>query len=166
MPDGTLGPEVKEIQPRYVLLTAGCPGQLSARQQATGGATVWTMAKYSTIHGTLNGLGVHVELVVATTAVKAIELRVSYLPLGLRLMPVEPMFRNTGAGSPQEREKIFDLDREAAMRIGGNLLVGPAATITRVHLMSVTYADGSVWHPSNAEACTVEPNRVMEVAAR
>jgi hypothetical protein len=52
------------------------------------------------------------------------------------------------------------------MHVNGDLMVGPAATITRVHLISATFADGSVWHAANANACSIEPNRVLPVDAK
>jgi len=88
------------------------------------------------------------------------------MPLGLRRVPVAPETTNAKDDSPQERAKTFNLDREAAMKIGGDLLVGPAATITRVRLISVTYADGSVWHPSSEDVCSVEPSKYMLVEAK
>jgi hypothetical protein len=149
---------------------AGCPGQLMARQQASGGATVWTTA-YEDRGDKADwivrprGLGIHVEFAGSKTPVKALELRVSYLPLGLRSMPAANL-TNGVERAPQEKAKTFDLDREAAMRVGGDLLVGPAATITRVHLMSATFADGSVWHASSADACSVVPSKFMLVEAK
>jgi hypothetical protein len=171
VPTVMTGPEAKLLQPRYVLLGAGCPGQLQARQQATGGAMVWTTAledqgDKAAWTAKPSGLGIHVEFAGAKTAVKALELRVSYLPLGLRRMQVAPTVTNAVEKSPQERAKTFNLDREAGMRIGGDLLVGPAATVTHVHLVSATFADGNVWHAPSDDACTIEPNRVMEVAAK
>lgn len=162
-----LGPTGK-VLPGYVILGAGCPGQLTARQQATGGATVWTTALEDQDNSApwiakQTGLGIHIDFSGAKGAVKELELRVSYLPLGLRRMPAAPMVLTT-AVSPQERAKTFNLDRDAAMRIDADLLVGPAATITRVHLMSATFADGTVWRAPNQEACTIEPSRVMLVA--
>jgi hypothetical protein len=81
-------------------------------------------------------------------------------------MQVAPTVTNAVRAQPQERAKTFNLDREAAMRIGGDLLVGPAATITRVHLVSATFADGSVWHAPSDDACTVVPSRRMLVASK
>jgi len=163
---------VKLGTPARALLTSGaCPGQLAARQQATGGATVWTTAyedrgdKADWI-ARPRGLGIHVEFRGAKSAVKALELRVRYLPLGLRRMPVDPGVANVAGRSPQERAKTFNLDREAAMRIGGDLLVGPAATITRVQLLSATFADGSVWHASSEDVCSVAPSLYMPVEAK
>lgn len=154
--------------PAYVILGAGCPGQLQARQQATGGATVWTAALEDQNDNapwiaSQTGLGIHVEFAALKTAVKALELRVSYLPAGLRRLPVAPTLTTT-AVSPQERAKTFNLDREAALRIGGDLLIGPAAKISRVHLVSATFADGTIWRAPNDDACTIEPSRVMLVA--
>lgn len=167
LPDVTLGPTVK-VEPRYVVVGVGCPGMLTARQQATGGAEIWTtgMGDQSAASATPRGLGIHVEFDGVRTAVKEIELRVSYLPLGLHVMQVGPATTHSVATQPRERAKTFNLDRVAAMRVAGDLLVGPAATITRVHLVSVTFADGHVWHAPSEDTCTVVPNRVMLVAGR
>lgn len=152
---------------RYVFAGAGCPGMLTASQHATGGATVWTTAledqkDNDTANAKPKGLGVHVEFQGVKTPVKTLELRVSYEPLGLKRVPVAPG-TNGFVNRTTEREKNFNLDREAAMRLDADLLVGPAATITRVHLMSATFADGSVWRAPTQDACSVVPNRVVLV---
>lgn len=148
-----------------------CPaGLLRADQQAIGGATVWTTAleDEGDKDGLLRrptGLGVHVDFQGTTGAVKALELRVSYEPLGLKRVPAG-LGTNGFVNNSREREKNFNVDREAAMRIHADLLVGPAATITRVHLMSATFADGSVWHAPTPDACSVVPNRFMRVKTK
>lgn len=148
-----------------------CPaGLLRADQQATGGATVWTTAledegDKDALLRRPTGLGVHVDFQGTTGAVKALELRVSYEPLGLKRVPLA-LGTNGFASATSEREKNFNIDREAAMRIDADLLVGPAATITRVHLMSATFADGSVWHAPTPDACSVVPNRFMRVKTK
>ncbi len=151
---------------QYVIVGANCPGQLTAQQQARGGQTLWTIAEED--QGAKNeankaGLGVHVAFHDLKTPVHSLELRVSYLPQGLRLMPTDP---KQGTKDMRESDKTFVLQQKAAMHVVGDLLVGPAATITRVHLMSVTYADGSVWRAPSADACSVVPNRMVEVAAK
>lgn len=166
LPGMTMGPTVK-VQPRYVIVAAGCPGMLTAQQQATGGAEVWTtaMGDARPPWARPQGLGIHVEFEGRNT-VKSLELQVSYLPLGLHAMLVAPSMTDTATGPPRERVKTFNVDREAATRIIGDLLVGPAATITRVHLVSAKFADGTVWRASSEEACTVVPSRIMQVARR
>ncbi len=166
------GPQTStEAQQKTVIVLHGviatlngssCPGALQARQQATGGATVWTTALGDDTAALAppRGLGIHVEFQGRHNPVKGLELQVSYLPLGLHAIQV------ANTAQPQERAKTFNLDRVAAMRIGGDLLVGPAATITRVHLVSATFADGSIWRAPSEEACTVVPNRLMQVALR
>lgn len=147
-----------------------CPGALRASQQATGGEImVWTKSPgdYETFPGTrAQGLGVHVEFEHAGSRVKSVELRVSYLPLKLRSMPVDAMTATPVTMPEMEREKTFVLDRVAGTRVGGDLLVGPAATITRVRLVSVTYEDGSTWHEPVNGACAVVPSRIMLVAGK
>ncbi|HZQ44803.1 MAG TPA: hypothetical protein VFA99_16225 [Acidobacteriaceae bacterium] len=148
-----------------------CPaGLLRADQQATGGATLWTTAQEDegdkeALLRRPTGLGVHVDFQGTTSPVKALELRVSYEPLGLKRVPAGPG-TNGFVNNSREREKNFNVDREAAMRIRADLLVGPAATITRVHLMSATFADGSVWRAPTPDACSVVPNRFMRVKSK
>jgi hypothetical protein len=148
---------------QYVVVGAGCPGQLTAQQQTQGPGTVWTIAQQDTDKKSQNApgsMGVHVSFASPKTQVASLELSVSYLPPGLRLMPTDP---KQGTKDTREDSKTFVLKQEAAMHINGDLMVGPAATITRVHLVSATFADGSVWHAPNANACSIEPNRVMLV---
>jgi hypothetical protein len=143
----------------------GCPGQLTAQQRAGGGQTVWTGPQgnwNAQSDANKPGLGVRVAFQGGKT-IRSLELRVSYLPPGLRFMPMDT---KQTTKDMRESDKTFVLQDKDGLRVVGDLLVGPAATITRVHLMSVTYADGSVWHPSSDEQCSVVPNRVMEVAAK
>jgi hypothetical protein len=152
--------------PRYVLVEPGCPGQLSAHQQTQGVGTVWTIAQQDTDNKSQNApgsMGVHISFESPKTQVASLELSVSYLPQGLRVMPID---QKQGTKDMREDSKTFVLKQEAAMHVNGDLMVGPAATITRVHLMSATFVDGSVWHAANANACSIEPNRVLLVDAK
>ena len=152
--------------PRYVLVEPGCPGQLSAHQQTQGVGTVWTIAQQDTDKKSQDApgsMGVHVSFASPKTQVASLELSVSYLPPGLRVMPIDAKL---GAKDMREDSKTFVLKQEAAMHVKGDLMVGPAATITRVHLISATFADGSVWHAANESTCTIEPNRVLLVDAK
>jgi len=158
---------VSQAQLSVVVEGRACPGQLQARQQAAGGATVWTAAvedqmDQDAANARPKGLGVHVDFRGTKTAVKTLELRVTYEPLGLKRVPVGPG-TNGFVSSPAVHEKNFSLDREPAMRVDADLLVGPAATITRVNLMSATFADGTVWHAPTEDACSVVPSHLVLV---
>lgn len=172
----TVTPTQQEQRQKAIILLNGmiaemngsaCPGALQARQQAIGGDMIWTTAFGDQIATapSRQGLGIHVEFENTKTAVKALELRVDYLPLGLHELQVAQTFTNTAPTPPRERTKTFHLDREAAMFIGADLLIGPAATITRVDLVSVTFADGAVWRAPSEDACSVVPSRLMLVAS-
>jgi hypothetical protein len=161
------GASTKQM-PRYVLVGPGCPGQFTARQQASGGGTMWTTAledKDKKEQPPAGGsLGVHVDFQGAKTQARSAELSVSYLPAGLRVMPVAP---GADAKNPDEsKKKTFALTAEDKAHVEGNLMVGPAAMIESVHLMSVTFTDGSVWRAANDSTCTIEPNRVVQVDSR
>ncbi len=101
------------------------------------------------------GMGVHVVFGNARMRTRSLEISVSYLPLGLRLTPDEK--------SPQELKKTYVVTVDDKTQIQRDLMVGPAAAILRVHLVSATFADGSVWHATSDGACSVEPNRVLAV---
>ncbi len=171
-------PVVTEQQQKTTVILLGtmtalsgsdCPGVLQARRQAMGGGTVWTTAlgdEAARSTARPKGLGVHVEFQDAASAVKALELRVSYLPPGLREIPVTSELTNVAAKRGGEQEKTFNVDRAAAKRISADLLVGPAATITTVRLVSITFADGSEWREPTENACVVVPSGMMLVAAK
>jgi hypothetical protein len=71
----------------------------------------------------------------------------------------------SGASDPK---KIFHLaaSGDASFDLAGDLLVGPAASITRVHLLRIDYTDGTSWQPSGSAVCSVEPNRFIPVGDR
>lgn len=157
------------LQGMETALQGSCPGALRASQQAAGGAMEWTTAledqKDNIPKAIPHGLGVHVDLTGLKNPVKTLELRVGYEPLGLKRVPAG-LGTNGFVNNSREREKNFNVDREAAVWIHADLLVGPAATITRVHLMSATFADGSVWRAPTPDACSVVPNRFMRVKTK
>lgn len=143
-----------------------CPGQLIAQRQPTTGTTVWTIAledkdKKDAAYAA-GSIGLHVLLAETKNPARSVELSVSYLPRGLRVTPVPEDAKND-----QELKKSFVLSAEDGQRVEGDLLVGPAAaTITRVHLSSVTFQDGSVWRAPDDAACSVKPSLYMPVEAK
>lgn len=157
------------LQSVVTALQGSCPGALRASQQAAGAAMEWTTAledqKDNIAKVIPHGLGIHVEFAGIKTPVKTLELRVNYEPLGLKRVPLT-LGANSFASATSEREKTFNLDRQPAMLVDADLLVGPAATITRVHLVSATFADGSVWRAPTADACSVVPSRFVRVNSR
>jgi hypothetical protein len=141
----------------------GCPGVLSARRQSPGG-TMWTVSREDSASGEAKakraGEGVHVELKSADGVLRELELSVSYIAPGARVMTV---------GAPDKkdlRQKTFKLSADEQTDVIGDLLVGPAFEITRVHLTSATFADGHVWHALSENFCSVEPSRFMPVGAK
>jgi hypothetical protein len=154
------------LNARAIPIEAKCPGQLRVQHQPTGGATVWTVAQEDKDRDgkarEVKGPGVHVEFEVPKNKVQMLELSVSYLPAAARVVPVEPGMDSRGG---KESKKTFVLQLEAARRVAGDLLVGRVVTITRVHLVSATFADGSVWRASGEDECSVPPDLYMPVEA-
>jgi hypothetical protein len=151
---------------KVVVTASGCPGAMRADQHAVGGQrTAWTMAledkdRKKDEWPSQGSMGVHVVFEGARNQTQSLEFSVSYLPVELRSMPVET---KAGGKNAQEMKKSFVLTANDKTRVERDLMVGPAATITRVHLVSATFADGSVWHAANEAACSVEPAHVIAV---
>lgn len=144
----------------------GCPASLTAQQQSSG-QTIWTIAQEDKNNPRVesNGAdtGVHVDLHSLRSAVRQIELSVDYLPPGTRVL----LINESNADRASELSKTFDLaTTEPAQNIEGDLLVGPAFSITRVNLLSATYADGTTWKAGSDNPCSVEPNRFLPIGRR
>lgn len=154
----------KQLQDALAALDHGrCPGTLSARQQSPVG-TMWTVsqedAKDPAFKRRGANSGVYVALKSTKGALREIELNVSYIAPGARIMPVD------STDEKDMRQKTFELSAGGQRDVDGYLLVGPAFRISSVHLISATYADGTMWHARSEEDCRVEPSRFLQVATR
>ena len=147
-----------------------CPVGMTAQQQASG-QTLWTIAledqRSSKNDAAMRpgDAGVHVELTgFKDKAIRQVKLTVYFLAPGTHAIPVT----ESETGATSDLQKTFELAAAegSARKLAGDLLVGPAASITRVHVLSITYADGSTWQASSSANCTIEPNRVILVGSR
>lgn len=57
-------------------------------------------------------------------------------------------------------------NRESDNEAAADLLLQGFTSVTSIHLMNVTYSDGSTWAVSTAEECRVAPDPLMLVADR
>jgi hypothetical protein len=78
------------------------------------------------------------------------------------------MLVGTKVSESPDLRKTFDLSATegSARGLSGSLLVGTAVIVTRVHLLGITYADGSKWEPDAGSRCSVKPSFLLPVAAR
>jgi len=157
----------KITPPAYVLLLTdgNCPVGLSAQQRASA-QTLWTISLEDSVRpqspASMRSIntGIHVELRARGTAsIRQAELTVDFVAPGTHALPVGD------SGMPPTRKKTFNLTAEGgvSLNLTGDLLVGPAAGITRVHLASLTYADGSTWQADANRPCSVEPSHFLLV---
>jgi hypothetical protein len=154
--------------PAHITVSGSCPVGMFAERHDTG-QTLW-VTSFEDEHQPqkLNpskpgNTGVHVELDSHGKAtIRQVEIAVYYVAPGARALPV------AAEGSPSDLHKTFNLSAEngAALKLAGDLLVGPAAGITRIHLLSIDYADGTSWHPNGETTCSVEPSRFLLVNHR
>lgn len=151
---------LKDMQ--VALVAHGCPGMLSAEQQSA--VTMWTVSREDskdlTVAKQRGGSGIHVDLKSSRGALREIELSVSYIAPGERVMAV------AAPDKKDLRQKTFNLSADGVTDLDGDLLVGPAFRITLVHLISAKYADGSMWRAQSEDVCSVAPSRFMRVAMR
>jgi len=145
-----------------------CPVGIAARQQGSPVA-IWTTSledssKPPTAIAKMH-TGVHVDLAARTKAIKSVDLAVFYLPPGTRMLPVTGSQFAPSQNPAPEAHKNFSLAAgSASLRLDGDLLLGPVATITHVNLMHVSYADGSEWNaPVPGSSCSVKPSLFMPV---
>lgn len=84
-----------------------------------------------------------------------------FIAPGTRVLPVAE------ADALPAQKKTFNLATDrASLKLMGDLLVGPAASITRVQLLSLTYADGTTWSARSDSPCSVEPDRFILVGSQ
>lgn len=148
-------------------LVGNCPVGMTAQQRASG-QTVWTTALEDAANPrNLDSLrpgntGVHVELNAhGKSSIHQAELAVYFMAPRTRVLPV------VEADALPAQKKTFNLATDrASLKLMGDLLVGPAASITRVQLLSLTYADGTTWSARSDSPCSVEPDRFILVDAR
>ena len=151
------------------LFLPDCPVSLWAQQRGVG-ETLWTISQEDAPKpndkalAKVGEVGVHVELSALNQAnIRQVELAVFYVPSGRRFLPASQTFAET-----TYRRKVFTLSTGdvSTFKLSGNLLVGAAAGILRVHVTSIQYTDGTSWHELPNRGCSVEPNRFLPVAAR
>ncbi|HEX7157852.1 MAG TPA: hypothetical protein VF214_02465 [Edaphobacter sp.] len=162
---GTLGE-------REAIAMGQCPVSMTVQQQGWG-KVEWTVSQEDArelrreTKGPAGNAGVNVALTAPKgRGLSRVELAVYYLEPRGRVLPVP----ESGGAKPEmekttEMKETFDLsaDRGSAGEISGSLMVGAAAGITRVQLMSVKYADGEAW---SGAGCSMKPSLYMPVGAR
>jgi hypothetical protein len=152
-----------------------CPVGMTAERQASG-QREWIVSLEDALqpqrpNTRANKAGVRVELNEFTgKAIKQAEVAVYYMAPGIHSLLVGQAASGQSSDAPvPDLKKTFVLsaaDGEPKLRLAGSLLVSNAASITRVRLLSIEYADGSRWQTTSSSYCTVEPGLLMAVAGR
>lgn len=164
----TVDPTEKPAQIMSVIPSKNCPIDMRAQQRGVG-QTLWAISledaqkSNSKILARPGGMGVHVELnAFNPLTIHRVELAVEYMAPGNRALPVD------GRSDTINLRKTFILVGEggSVSQLTGDLLVGAAAGIMRVHLISVDYTNGTSWHELPNRGCSIEPNRFLRVATR
>jgi hypothetical protein len=149
---GELAARQKEIVSAYLLATS-CPVGIKAQQEGSA-QREWTIsledAGQAARESESRSSGVHVELnAPKDKTLSQVELAVYFKA------PVSGVLPVAGASSAPDQKKTFDLSAgdDPARTLSGSLLVGPAAGVTRVHLLSITYSDGTEWRATSGTNC-------------
>jgi hypothetical protein len=93
-------------------------------------------------------------------AVRQSRITVYALPAGVR---VQPAVAYSLGANPLEIAKTFTIKRtlQAGQSSSVDLSIADVSTVTGINLDSLTYADGTSWHPSFREPC-----RALNTVAR
>jgi len=136
-------------------------------QQQGWGRVEWTVSLEdkqgagSEIRGESGKAGVRVELE-TSRAMSEVELALFYMAPGGRVLPVPAARYASKPASELKKTFVLSAGNGSASRIGGSLLVGATAGVTRVQLTRVRYSDGGEWKTSGA-GCFVKPSLFMPV---
>jgi hypothetical protein len=148
--------------------TGDCPVGMFA-QRRDSGQTMWIVSlqdESNPNHATApqpGNTGVRVSLTAPRKSpIRQAELAVYYVAPGTHALLI------SNKKSPPDLKKTFHLaaSDDASLHLTGDLLVGPSAGITLIHLLSLDYADGATWTAPNNTACTVEPSGLLLVDAK
>ena len=154
-------------------LGVGCPVGMKAERQASG-QREWIVSLEDALQvqrpnntTRANNAGVHVDLVgFRSKPMRQAEVAVYYIAPGVHSLLVDQAGDATLPASDLKKTFVLSAaDGESHVQLAGSLLVGNAASITRVQLLSVEYSDGSTWQTNGASSCTVEPGLLMAVSS-
>jgi hypothetical protein len=169
----TPAPQRTNAQAR-VTAHGSCPVSMIA-QRRDSGQTMWVVsledaAKPKHDEAPKPGsTGLHITLTAPENSpIHQAELAVYFVPLATRALPVSnpySQYPQKAPKPPAEQKKTFHISAtdDASLDLTTDLLVGPASGITRIHILSMDYTNGTTWTAPNNSACTVEPNGLVLV---
>ena len=162
---------VAQAPANVVLMFPGshCPVGMTAQREAYG-RTEWVvsledsrdLASVGAKHGA--NTGVYVELNASRTKpMSRVKVAVDFTKPVAGVMPVDGKVSEV-----PDLRKTFEVaaNEGSARELSASLLVGQVVFVTRVHLLGITYADGSTWAPAEGSSCSVRPSLLMPVEAR
>jgi hypothetical protein len=145
----------------YPLNRWNCPVGMTAEQKATG-ATQWIVSLEDSRNPSRippGKMGVHVALKApGDWKFRSAKVEVAYVvpPAGMMLVD----------GNQSTETRTFDLSssEDPTQELERSLLIGSGVSITRVKLLGLTYADGTVWQPGSMYSCSVRVSHFLPVA--
>jgi hypothetical protein len=152
-----------------VIAGAECPVGMTVEQQGWG-RVEWTISLEDKgkpeVAGRPGNAGVRVKLKASKDrGMSQVELAVYYIAPGARVLPVPETGSASKPASELKKTFVLSAGDSSAPELGGSLLVGDTAGITRVQLMRVTYSDGGLWKTSGS-GCSVKPSLFIPVQPR
>ena len=135
---------------------SGCPVGFFASRQATGQIMSAGDAKQAGpaqgLHLTLNHL--------TEPAIESIEITVYGVSSKARVLPAGP--------TPEDVSKTFELRRSAGSNSlsDADVWMHNVGSLSRVDLISITYADGTSWHATENFKCRAVPSNFLLVDSK
>jgi hypothetical protein len=148
---------------------SNCPVGMTAQREAFG-RTEWIVSLEDSRDPAITAArrtantGVYLELNAhKSKPLSQVKVAVDFAQYKSGVMPAE-----TKVTPSPETQKTFDLSAGggSASELSGSLLLGQPVFVTRVHLLGITYADGSKWQPAAGSSCSIKPSLYMPVDSR
>jgi len=137
---------------------SGCPVGFSVSRQAIGQAMSASDAKQA---GPAQGLHLTLNHHSSTPDIESIEVTVYASSLKLRALPLD-------ASLPETISKTFSLERQtgSASLSEADVWMHQVGSVRWADLISITYTDGTTWHPTENLKCRAVPSNFLLVGSR
>jgi hypothetical protein len=137
---------------------SGCPVGFYASRQANG--QILNRASDAKQAGPTQGLHLMLNHL-SGPAIQRIEVTVYASSLKLRALPLD-------ASSPETISKTFSLERQtgASSLSDADVWMHQVGSVRWADLISITYADGTTWHPTETLKCRAIPSNFLLVGSR
>ena len=166
--DGSTTGQVTAGSPSVYVLpvpsSLDCPVSMHAQQQ--GGLGVLTARDDHGESRRRSGVAQHIRLILgdAKNSATIVSAKVTVRGTGPKGRMTPTVF-NQDASPDAKKALVLTFKTDGSEGVSANLVLPGFTSVTSISLDSLTYADGSIWRPSNGRGCRTAPDLLMLVDA-